>query len=86
MEPIHWRARAESSISAILNDRDGSGDDVLYSRDTDSMHKAVGTIYTRDAEGKLVRDDSGFVKSTGLSIFFDMEQSWHSPFYSKAID
>ena len=73
-------------IMNILNDRDGSGDDVLYSRDTDSMHKAVGPIYTRNADGKLVRDDSGFVKSTGLSIFFDMEQSWHSPFYSNAID
>ena len=73
-------------IMNILNDRDGSGDDVLYSRDTDSMHKAVGTIYTRDTEGKLFRDDSGFLKSTGLSIFFDMEQSWFSPFYSRAVD
>ena len=73
-------------IMAILNDRDGSGDDVLYSRDTASSHKAVGTIYTRDAEGKLIRDDSGFVKSTGLSIFFDMEQSFHSPNYGRAIE
>jgi len=73
-------------IMNILNDRDGSGDGVLYSRDTDSMHKAVGTIYTRDTEGKLFRDDSGFLKSTGLSIFFDMEQSWFSPFYSRADD
>ena len=73
-------------IMSILNDQDGSGDDVLYSRDSDSMHKAVGTFYTRDAEGKLVPDESGFVKSTGLSVFFDMEQSCHPVFYSQAID
>ena len=73
-------------IMSILNDRDGSGDDVLYSRDTDSMHKAVGSFYTRDAEGKLVPGESGFVKSTGLSVFFDMEQTCHPVFYSQAID
>ena len=73
-------------IMNVLNDRDGSGDDILYSRDTASMHKAVGPIYARDAEGKLVRDDSGYVKSTGLSIYFDTKQSWHSVFYGKAIE
>ena len=73
-------------IMSILNDRDGSGDDVLYSRDTNNVHKATGSFYTRDAEGKLVRNDSGFLKSTGLSIFFDMGLSWLSPYYSSAID
>ena len=73
-------------IMNILNDQDGSGDDILYSRDTDSMHKAVGSFYTRDAEGKLAPGESGFVKSTGLSVFFDMEQTCHPVFYSQAID
>ena len=70
----------------ILNDRDGSGDDVLYCRDTDSMHKVVGTVYSRDPEGNLVTDDSGFVKTTGLSIFFDMEKTWYPVTYNDVIN
>ena len=70
----------------ILNDRDGSGDDVLYCRDTDSMHKVVGTVYSRDPEGNLVTDDSGFMKTTGLSISFDMEKTWYPVTYSEVIN
>ena len=73
-------------IMNILNDRDGSGDDVLYCRDTDSMHKVVGTVYSRDPEGNLVTDDSGFVKTTGLSIFFDMEKTWYPVTYNDVIN
>ena len=73
-------------ILGILSDRDGSGDDVLYSRDTNSIHKAAGSFYTRDAEGRLFRDDSGYLKATGLSIFFDTAQTWQTPYYSEAID
>ena len=73
-------------IKGILSDRDGSGDDVLYSRDTNSIHKATGTFYSRDAEGKLFRDDSGYLKATGLSVFFDTATSWQTPYYSDAID
>lgn len=73
-------------IKGILNDQDGSGDDVLYSRDTNSIHKATGNFYTRDAEGRLFRDDSGYLKATGLSIFFDTATSWQTPYYSDAID
>ena len=73
-------------IRSILSDRDGSGDDVLYSRDTNSIHKATGNFYTRDAEGRLFRDDSGYLKATGLSVFFDTATSWQTPYYSDAID
>ena len=73
-------------IKGILSDRDGSGDDVLYSRDTNSIHKATGTFYSRDAEGRLFRDDSGYLKATGLSVFFDTATSWQTPYYSDAID
>ena len=73
-------------IMNILNDRDGSGDDVLYFRDTDSMHKVVGSVYSRDSEGNLVNDDSGFMKTTGLSIFFDMEKTWYPVTFSEVID
>ncbi len=73
-------------IMNILNDRDGSNDDVLYCRDTDSMHKSVGSVYSRDSEGNLVSDDSGFAKTTGLSIFFDMEKTWYPITFSKVIN
>ena len=73
-------------IMNILDDRDGSGDDVLYSRDTDSMHKAVGAFYTRDAEGKLATDENGFLKTHGLSVFFDRVQTWYPVTFSKAVD
>ena len=73
-------------IMNILNDRDGSGDDVLYCRDTDSMHKGVGAVYSRDSEGNLISDDSGFMKTTGLSIFLDMENTWYPVTYSETID
>ncbi len=73
-------------IMNILNDRDGSGDDVIYSRDTHSMHKAAGAFYTRDAEGKLISDDSGFLKTYGLSIFFDRALAWYPVTLSGAVD
>ena len=73
-------------IMNILNDRDGSGDDVLYSRDTDSMHRAIGTFYTRNAEGKLVTDENGFLKTHGLSICFDRAQTWYPVTFSNAVD
>ena len=73
-------------IMNILDDRDGSGDDVLYSRDTDSMHKAVGAYYTRDAEGKLATDENGFLKTHGLSVFFDRAQTWYPVTFSQAVD
>ena len=73
-------------IMNILNDQDDSGDDVLYNRDTDSMHKAVSSFYTRDAEGKLAADDSGFLKTCGLSLFFDMEKTWYPFHYNAAVD
>ncbi len=73
-------------IMNILNDRDGSGDDVIYCRDTDSMHKAVGAVYSRDAKGNLVNDDSGYMKTSGLSIFFDMEKTWYPVTYSEVIN
>ena len=73
-------------IMSILNDRDGSGDDVIYSRDTDSMHKAAGMFYTRDAEGRLASSDSGFLKTYGLSIFFDRAQTWYPVTFSEAVD
>ena len=73
-------------IMSILNDRDGSGDDVLYSRDTDSMHKAAGTFYARDAEGKLATDETGFLKTHGLSVFFDRTQTWYPVTFSNAVD
>ena len=50
------------------------------------MHKAVGTVYARDPEGNLVIYDSGFMKTTGLSIFLDMEKTWYPVTYSEAID
>lgn len=73
-------------IMNILNDRDGSGDDVVYSRDTDSMHKAAGNFYTRDAEGKLVSGESGFLKTYGLSMLFDRAQTWYPVSFSEAVD
>ena len=73
-------------IMKILNDRDGSGDDVLYSRDTESMHKAESNFYTRDAEGKLANDESGFLKTCGLSMFFDMEKTWYPVTFSSAVE
>ena len=73
-------------IMNILNDRDGSGDDVLYSRDTDSIHKATGVFYTRDAEGALAADESGFLKTCGLSLFFDRVQSWYPVAFSETVD
>ena len=73
-------------IMNILNDRDNSGDDVIYSRDTHSMHRAVGAFYTRNAEGKLIHDDSGFLKTYGLSIFFDRAQSWYPVVLSEAVN
>ena len=73
-------------IMNILDDRDGSGDDVLYSRDTDSMHKAIGTFYTRDAEGKLVTDENGLLKTHGLSVFFDRLQTWYPFTFSNTVD
>jgi hypothetical protein len=73
-------------IMSILNDRDGSGDDVLYSRDTESMHKAESNFYTRDAEGKLANDESGFLKTCGLSMFFDMEKTWYPVTFSSAVE
>lgn len=61
-------------------------DDVLYSRDTDSMHKAAGTFYARDAEGKLATDETGFLKTHGLSVFFDRTQTWYPVTFSSAVD
>ena len=73
-------------IMDILNDQDGSGDDVLYNRDTDSVHRSAGSFYKRNAEGKLVSDDSDFLKTCGLSIFFDMVQSWYPVAFSEAVE
>ena len=58
-------------IEAILADQDGSGDDVIYDRVTESTTRPVfaEVRYTRNEDGELEPEES--ISPTGLSIFFN---------------
>ena len=73
-------------IMNILTDSDMSGDDVLYHRSSESVSKQTGQTFRRDREGKLCDSGDSFFRTTGLSLYFDLVNSFTASLYSEQID
>ena len=73
-------------VERILEDRDGSGDDVLYSGHTGSTVRTNSSEYffVRNEEGELVHANTW--APSGLSIFYDPTDTSQTLRYSSAID
>ena len=74
------------AIEGILYDCDGSDDDVLYQRFSQSTVQPVSAEvrYTRNAEGKLEHEES--ISPTGMSIFLNPNDREYSLKYLQAMD
>ena len=72
-------------IEHILADRDGSGDDVLYSGHTETMVKSntLPFFFVRNMDGELVHPDS--VSPSGLSLFWSPSDISSAMKYEQAI-
>ncbi len=73
-------------LEQILADQDGSGDDVLYSRCTESSVRTTSSTYffVRDMDGELVHAEQ--IRPSGLSLFYSPTDTSSTLEYSEAID